>query len=106
MGASPLAGFRFRSHANLSVMPDSQKHFGNCQTLCLDLSELVFETLEESEGRATVIRFQIPPQTVRGGDVLLVLSGSAIHFHGMISKAGDGWAVAADHGGSTLQALN
>jgi hypothetical protein len=34
---------------------------------------------------ATVVRFQIDTSRYQPGDVLLVLSGSEVHFHGMIS---------------------
>jgi len=38
------------------------------------------------------------------GDVLLVLSGAEIHFHGFIGGIGDGYAIATDHSGSMLLA--
>jgi hypothetical protein len=36
--------------------------------------------------------------------VLLVLSGSEIHFHGMIGQIADGYAIASDPRGSLLPA--
>ncbi len=38
------------------------------------------------------------------GDVLLILDGEEIQFHGFIGGIEDGWAVAADRNGSTLPA--
>ncbi|MCA1575617.1 MAG: hypothetical protein LC770_14055, partial [Acidobacteria bacterium] len=40
----------------------------------------------------------------RAGDVLLVLSGIDIHFHGMIGSLAEGWAVATDRRASLLAA--
>jgi hypothetical protein len=41
---------------------------------------------------------------VQAGDVLLVLSGEDIQFHGFINNIADGWATAADKRSSTLPA--
>ena len=38
------------------------------------------------------------------GDVIVVLSGSEIYFHGMIGQLAEGWAIASDHRGSLLAA--
>ena len=38
------------------------------------------------------------------GEVLLVLAGDEIQFHGFINHIADGWALAADTTGSTLPA--
>jgi hypothetical protein len=85
-------------------MPETPKYDNNSQTLAIDADELVFDTLENENGRATVIRFQLHNPHVRPGDMLVVLSGSDIHFHGMISYIEDGWATAADRRGSLLPA--
>ena len=42
------------------------------------------------------VRFSVENPDVRPGDVLLVLSGSDIHFHGMIGMIEDGRGVATD----------
>jgi hypothetical protein len=76
----------------------------NSQTVVVDADAFEFETLEESNGRATVVRFLVENPDVRAGDVLLVLSGSEIHFHGMIGAVEDGHAVATDRRGSLLPA--
>jgi hypothetical protein len=66
--------------------------------------DFVFETIEQQNGNATVIRFEVNDQHYNAGDVLVVLSGTDIHFHGMISQIADGWAQAADNRGSLLPA--
>ena len=74
----------------------------NSQTVVVDADTFEFETLEESNGHATVVRFRVENPDVRAGDVLLVLSGSEIHFHGMIGLIEDGSGVATDRRGSLL----
>ena len=76
----------------------------NSQTVVVDADTFEFETLEESNGRATVVRFRVENADVRAGDVLLVLSGSEIHFHGMIGMIDEGRGVATDRRGSLLPA--
>ncbi len=74
------------------------------QTVVVDAAEFDFVTLEHQNGVATVIRFRVENADVRAGDVLLVLSGSDIHFHGMIGRLEEGWGVATDRRGSLLPA--
>jgi hypothetical protein len=86
-------------------MPDSERSLGNAQTLWTELSALEFEVLEQSSGYATVIRFRLLNEQIRPGDVLVVLEGPEIRFHGMITSVDDeGWAAAADRHGSTIPA--
>jgi hypothetical protein len=85
-------------------MPEEQKTANNSQTYVVGAEEFEFEALEQENGQATVIRFKLEDPRYHAGDVLLVLSGSEIHFHGMIGKIGDGYAVASDHRGSLLPA--
>jgi len=85
------------------AMPDTQKQGGNAQTLWTDFAELRFQVLEQNNGLATVIRFELCNPTVKIGDVLVVLDGTDVRFHGMIFQIGEnGWAVAADRRGSTI----
>lgn len=87
-------------------MPQMEKGLGNSQTLCVELSELDFEALESAAGHATVIRFRVHNETIRFGDVLLVLEGPEIRFHGRIGNVDEqGWAVAADRAGSSIPTL-
>jgi hypothetical protein len=74
------------------------------QTVVVDAANFDFETLEQQNGVATVVRFHIENPDVRAGDVLLVLAGSDIHFHGMIGIIEEGFGVATDRRGSLLPA--
>ena len=85
-------------------MPDEQRVANNSQTYVVEADSFSFETVEQQNGQATVVRFQLEDGNYHAGDVLLVLSGSDIHFHGMISQISDGWAVASDRRGSLLPA--
>ena len=85
-------------------MPEEQKTANNSQTYVVGAEEFEFEVLEQENGQATVIRFKLEDPRYHAGDVLLVLSGSEIHFHGMIGSLADGWATAADRRGSLLPA--
>ncbi len=76
----------------------------NAQTVVVDAATFNFETLEQQNGNATVVRFKVENPDVRAGDVLLVLSGSDIHFHGMIGMIEEGHGVATDRRGSLLPA--
>ena len=85
-------------------MPDEQRVANNSQTYVVNADEFSFEMLEQQNGQATVVRFRLDNQRYHAGDVLLVLSGSDIHFHGMIGEIRDGWAIATDRRGSLLPA--
>jgi hypothetical protein len=85
-------------------MPEEQKTANNSQTYVVGAEDFEFETLEQENGQATVVRFKLGDPRYQAGDVLLVLSGSEIHFHGMIGQIEEGYAVAADRRGSLLPA--
>ena len=85
-------------------MPDAQRTATHSQTLTVDAESFSFETVEQENGQATVVRFKIDDVQYVAGDVLLVLSGTDVHFHGMIGKIGEGWAIATDRRGSLLPA--
>lgn len=85
-------------------MPDEQRVANNSQTYLVEADSFVFETIDQANGQATVIRFRLEDPRYHAGDVLLVLSGSDIHFHGMINSLKEGWATAADNRGSLLPA--
>jgi hypothetical protein len=86
------------------AMPDEQRVANNSQTYVADADAFQFETVEQTNGQATVIRFRLDDPRYHAGDVLVVLSGSEIHFHGMIGQLADGWATASDRRGSLLAA--
>ncbi len=77
----------------------------NSQTIVVDAHTFSFATVEHVNGHATVIRFKIENKQVQAGDVLLVLDGSDIQFHGMIGIIEDEWGVATDRRGSMLPAV-
>lgn len=85
-------------------MPERPNYTNNSQTVVVDADDFEFETLEELNGHATVVRFRVENEDVRAGDVLLVLAGSEIQFHGMIGLIEDGHGVATDRRGSLLPA--
>jgi hypothetical protein len=86
-------------------MPNNQQSQSpQSQTLVEQADQIKFETLEQQNGMATVIRFKVENPDARAGDILLVLSGVDIHFHGFIGKIEDGWGIAMDRNGSSLPA--
>jgi hypothetical protein len=86
-------------------MAEPTNYSNNSQTVVIDSDTFNFETVEETNGNATVVRFKLNNPNVRAGDVLLVLSGTDIHFHGMIGAVSeDGSAIATDRRGSLLPA--
>ena len=85
-------------------MPEPQRTATHAQTYVVDADTFEFETIEQENGQATVIRFNLDDPRYHAGDVVLVLSGTDIHFHGMIGKIADGLAIATDRRGSLLPA--
>ena len=85
-------------------MPDEQRVANNSQTYVVAADEFQFETMEQQNGQATVIRFRLEDPQYHAGDVLVVLNGSEIYFHGMIGQVAEGWAIASDPRGSLLAA--
>ena len=86
-------------------MPDEQRTANNSQTYCVSADNFVYETMEQANGQATVVKFQLNDPRYHAGDVIVVLSGSDIHFHGMIGSLAEGWAIATDRRGSLLPAM-
>lgn len=85
-------------------MPDEQRTANNSQTYLVDADDFNFETIDQNNGRATVVRFRMEDPRYHAGDMLLVLSGTDIRFHGMIVGLQEGWATASDNRGSLLPA--
>jgi len=85
-------------------MPDEQRVANNSQTYVVEADHFDFETLDQNNGQATVIRFKLDDPRYHAGDMLLVLAGTDIRFHGMIGSLRDGLAVASDPRGSLLPA--
>ncbi len=85
-------------------MPDEQRVANNSQTYVVEADAFAYETVEQENGQATVVRFALDDPRFHAGDVVVVLSGAEIHFHGMIGRLADGWATATDRRGSLLPA--
>ncbi|MFN0084838.1 MAG: hypothetical protein ACKVX9_05580 [Blastocatellia bacterium] len=86
-------------------MPDNQTQVTNSQTLVINAEDFSFEPLEQHNGMATVLKFKLENPSVIPGDVLLILAGEEVQFHGLIGRVEDGWATASDRNGSMLSAL-
>ena len=76
----------------------------NAQTLVINSDEFSYSTIEKENGFATLVKFRIDNPQVTPGDVLLILSGEDILFHGIIGGIDDGYALASDRRGSQLPA--
>jgi hypothetical protein len=72
--------------------------------LVIDAKDFAYEAVEQHNGIATVVKFKVENPSVRPGDVLLILSGTDIHFHGFIGKVEEGFGLAADRNESMLVA--
>jgi hypothetical protein len=85
-------------------MADANTSLTNAKSLVIDHSEFDYITLEQADGKATAVKFQVMNPSVTVGDVLVILDGTDILFHGMLSRMEDGWATASDPRGSLLPA--
>ena len=84
-------------------MPESNNSsLSNAKSLVIEKNEFDYITLEEADGKATTVKFQVMNPSITIGDVLVVLDGTDILFHGMLSRMEDGWATASDPRGSQL----
>ena len=75
-----------------------------CQTLSFNADTFEYESVSQENGNATVIKFPIDEKKFSPGDVVVVVSGEEINFHGLIGKIEDGYAFATDPKGSLLPA--
>jgi len=82
-----------------------QNNTPNSQTLVINVADFSYQTEEHANGFATRVRFKLENPRVAPGDVLLVLSGADIVFHGLIGQIEDGVGVATDRSGSQLPAI-
>ena len=85
-------------------MADSNTSLTNSKSLVIEKTEFDYITLEQADGKATTIKFQVMNPSITIGDVLVILDGTDILFHGMLSRMEDGWATASDPRGSALPA--
>ncbi len=85
-------------------MADSNTSLTNAQSLVIEKKDFDYITVEEANGKATVVKFQVMNPSISIGDVLVVLDGTDILFHGILSRMEDGWATASDLRDSLLPA--
>ncbi len=84
-------------------MAERPNYSNNAETLVVEAALFDFETIEQMNGHATVVRFPLKKPDVKDGDVLLVLSGGDVHFPGMIGIISqEGCAVATQRRGSLV----
>jgi hypothetical protein len=75
-----------------------------CQTLSFNADTFEYEAVAQENGNATIIKFPVDEKKVSPGDVVVIVSGDEISFHGLIGKIEDGLAYASDPKGSLLPA--
>lgn len=75
-----------------------------CQTLSFNADTFEYESVSQESGNATIIKFAVDEKKVSPGDVVVVVSGKDISFHGIIGKIEDGYAFASDPKDSLLPA--
>ena len=75
-----------------------------CQTLSFNADTFEYETVSNDNGNAAIIKFPIDEKLYSPGDVVVVLQGADIVFHGIIGKIENGEAYASDPKGSLLAA--
>ena len=76
----------------------------NAQTLVIDADEFSYSTVDQENGFATRVKFRIDNPQVTPGDVLLILAGEDVLFHGIIRGIEEGYGIASDPRGSQLPA--
>ncbi len=75
-----------------------------CQTISFNADSFEYEAVAQENGNATIIKFPVDEKKVSPGDVVVIVSGDEISFHGLIGKIEDGLAYASDPKGSLLPA--
>lgn len=75
-----------------------------CQTISFNADTFEYEAVAQENGNATIIKFPIDEKNYSPGDVVVVVSGEDITFHGIIGKIEEGFAFASDPKGSLLPA--
>ena len=75
-----------------------------CQTISFNAETFEYESVAQENGNATIIKFPIDEKQFSPGDVVVVVSGEEITFHGIIGNIEEGHAYASDPKGSLLPA--
>jgi hypothetical protein len=76
----------------------------HCNTISFNAKNFDYQTVDQINGNASVIKFEIDEKMYSPGDVVVVLSDADICFHGIIGKIENGWAYASDPKDSLLPA--
>ena len=84
------------------MSPDSRSSISLAKTLCFLRDGFEYETLEQENNHASVIKFPLEDPQYTAGDVLVIMDKEDIVFHGMIGQITDGFATATDHRASLL----
>lgn len=86
------------------MSPDSKSQISTAKTHYVGFADFKYETLEENDGHATVIQFNLNTfDPCTPGDILVVMDKDEFYFHGMIGKIEEGGiAIASDARGSLL----
>ncbi len=85
-------------------MADSNTSLTNAQSLVIEKKDFDYITVEAANGKATSVKFQVMNPSISIGDVLVILEGTDILFHGILNRMEDGWATATDPRDSLLPA--
>lgn len=72
--------------------------------MSFNAADFKYETVNHENGNATMVKFAIDEKRYSPGDVVVVLDGEDIVFHGILGKIEDGEAYAYDPKGSLLPA--
>lgn len=75
-----------------------------CQTISYNADTFEYEAVAQENGNATMIKFPIDEKLFSPGDVVVVVAGEDVNFHGIIGKIEEGFAFATDPKGSLLPA--
>ena len=75
-----------------------------CNTISYNAASFDYEAVQQENGNATIIKFDIDETQYSPGDVVVVIDGEDIVFHGIIGKIEEGKAFASDPRGSLLAA--
>jgi hypothetical protein len=84
------------------MSPDSRSNISFAKTLCFLIDSFDYETLEQENGNALVIKFTLNDPSYNAGDILVLMDKEEIVFHGMIGQISDGYAIASDRRASLL----
>lgn len=87
------------------MSPESRSNISTARTFCFLEEGFDYETIDAINGNASVIKFKLEDMGANPGDILVIMNGEEIHFHGMIGSIDeDNFGYATDARGSLLPA--